>query len=118
MICDIEIISTEYISNVQELQDEIDRKKETCRQLQDFCRSNFEIVENRQICLERYGIPKTQEFCSGIIPATSDIFEYKLKNKWDCLLSPHHDFVSLDQISEEYVNCVGLYFDYKVENCL
>lgn len=86
--------------------------------MQESCRTNFDIVENEQNCLERYGIPKTAEFCNNIIPASSDIFEYKLKNKWDCLLSPHHDFISLDQVSDEYVECVGLYFDFKVETCL
>lgn len=118
MVCDIQIIATEYLSNLEELQAEIQQKKDTCQALQDSCRINFDIAENEQNCLERYGIPKNEEFCSNIIPATSDIFEYKLKNKWDCMLSPHNDFVDLDQISDEYVECVGLYFDYKVETCL
>ena len=115
MVCDLEIVITEYLSNAAELLEELERKKVECQRLQADCRTNFEVAENLYPCLERYGIPKTAEFCDAIIPATSDVFEYKLKNKWDCLLSPNNDFASLDEVPDEYVECVGLYFDFKVE---
>ena len=61
-------------------------------------------------CLELYGIPKSPQFCLDQLSSNQANFSYPLKHKYDCLSST--------QISEEAGHCMGLYYDFKVEQCL
>ena len=79
MLCDMQVITTDYVLDLEALQIQIQENKETCQGLIDEC-EQYEIAENRFNCLERYGIEKTKEFCLQSLPATDDRFSYKLKN--------------------------------------
>jgi hypothetical protein len=54
-----------------------------------------------------FGSPKTAKYCVEQVNATSDKFYYNLKNKYDCLLDPRNDEVTL---SSKTANCANKYF--------
>lgn len=73
--------------------------------------------ENLYNCLELFGFDKTADFCLEEQAVTSDKISYPLKNKYQCLSAITGPGSNVN-IQDEAAECLSLFFDYKVEQCL
>ena len=81
------------------------------------CVPTVPLVENLINCYEIHGFEKTGEFCETKESVVDDNFFYKLKNKYSCLTATNNEFAQIN-VPDEVSECLNLYYDYKIENCL
>ena len=71
---------------------------------------SIEDAENKWNCKERYGKRKTKEYCNEFTKANSEIFYYRLKNKYECLTSTTQD-IRPEVVSQDVTDCINEYYD-------
>ena len=74
-------------------------------------------VEDKYNCLEKFGFDRAADYCINMESYTSSKYNYRLKNKYECLTSSESDYPSV-HVADEVYSCLNLYNDYSVEACL
>jgi hypothetical protein len=79
MICDLKVFAKAPDST---LTDKNAAGKANCKVWQDECRA-IENAEDNYNCLERYGVPKTPQYCIDTLRSSNS--QYPLKKKYECM---------------------------------
>ena len=74
-------------------------------------------MEDKYNCLEKFGFKRQADYCINMESYTSPKYNYRLKNKYQCLSSSESDYASV-YLADEVYSCLNLYNDYSVEACL
>lgn len=73
-------------------------------------------IETKTLCLKKFGVKATPQYCLESLKVKSDKFYYPIKNKYKCLTNPKMEWKV--KIDSEAARCLNLYHSFQVENCL